>query len=62
MSNLCEEVDDCWQLACFTELCELLSFAADDSLSSLMADSLSLSPVLVKLTRHEINPDIVLLA
>ncbi|KAL2481452.1 E3 ubiquitin-protein ligase UPL4 [Abeliophyllum distichum] len=60
LSNLCEEVDDCMQLACLTELCELLSFATDGSLSSLMVDSLS--PILVKLTRHESNPDIVLLA
>ncbi|KAJ4704835.1 E3 ubiquitin-protein ligase UPL4 [Melia azedarach] len=57
---LSEEGDPSRQLTALTELCEVLSFAMEDSLSSMMADSLS--PVLVKLARLESNPDIMLLA
>ncbi|PSS23680.1 E3 ubiquitin-protein like [Actinidia chinensis var. chinensis] len=58
LSSLGQEVDESGTLAALTELCELLSFSTDSSLSSLMADSLS--PILVKLARHESNPDIML--
>ncbi|KAL0409876.1 UNVERIFIED_CONTAM: E3 ubiquitin-protein ligase UPL4 [Sesamum latifolium] len=60
LSSLSEEVEESGQLALLTELCELLSFCTDSSLSSLMVDSYS--PVLVRLARHESNPDIMLLA
>lgn len=60
LSSLGQEVDDSAVLAALTELCELLSFCTDSSVSSLMADTLS--PVLVKLARHETNPNIMLLA
>ncbi|KAG8376513.1 hypothetical protein BUALT_Bualt09G0071200 [Buddleja alternifolia] len=60
LSSLSEAVDESGQLAVLTELCELLSFSSDSSLSSLMVDSLS--PVLVRLARHESNPDIMLLS
>lgn len=60
LSSLSEETEDSGQLAVLTELCELLSFCTENSLSSLMSDSLA--PHLVKLARHETNPDIMLLA
>lgn len=60
LSNLTKEIEQSGQLAALTELCEMLSFCTDSSLSSWMADSYS--PVLVKLARHETNPDIMLLA
>lgn len=60
LTSLSEEVEESGQLAQLTELCELLSFCSDSSLSSPMVDSFS--PVLVKLARHESNPDIMLLA
>ncbi|KAL3531894.1 hypothetical protein ACH5RR_005415 [Cinchona calisaya] len=60
LSSLTEDIDESGQLAALTELCELLSFCTDSSLSGLMADSFS--PILVKLARHESNPDIMLLA
>nr|GMD67633.1 E3 ubiquitin-protein ligase UPL4 isoform X1 [Ipomoea batatas] len=60
LTSLTEESEESGQLAALTELCELLSFCTDSSLSSLMADSFS--PVLVRLARHEHNPDIMLLA
>ncbi|XP_027173820.1 E3 ubiquitin-protein ligase UPL4 isoform X1 [Coffea eugenioides] len=60
LSSLNEDHDESGQLAALTELCELLSFCTDNSLSGLMADSFS--PVLVKLARHESNPNIMLLA
>ncbi|KAJ6913754.1 E3 ubiquitin-protein ligase UPL4 isoform X1 [Populus alba x Populus x berolinensis] len=60
LSNLTEGTEPSGQLAALTELCEVLSFCTEDSLSSTMADSLS--PVLVMLSRHESNPDIMLLA
>ncbi|XP_052173032.1 E3 ubiquitin-protein ligase UPL4 isoform X2 [Diospyros lotus] len=60
LTSLGQVVDESETLATLTELCELLSFCADGALSSLMADSLS--PILVKLARHESNPDIMLLA
>ncbi|KAK9068485.1 hypothetical protein SSX86_012599 [Deinandra increscens subsp. villosa] len=42
------------------ELCEILSFCTDSSLSSLMANSLS--PILIKLAGIESNPEIMLLS
>ncbi|XP_075474736.1 E3 ubiquitin-protein ligase UPL4-like isoform X1 [Primulina tabacum] len=60
LSSLSEQFEESVQLALLTELCELLSFCSDSSLSSLMADSFS--PLLVKLARHEGNPDIILLS
>ncbi|KAK1562419.1 hypothetical protein Q3G72_011634 [Acer saccharum] len=58
--SLNDEGDPSRQLVALTELCEVLSFGTEDSLSSMMVDSLS--PVLVKLARYENNPDIMLLA
>ncbi|KAL6998251.1 E3 ubiquitin-protein ligase upl4 [Sarracenia purpurea var. burkii] len=55
-----QTIEESGILAALTELCELLSFCTDSSISSLMADSLS--PILVKLAKHESNPDIMLLA
>ncbi|KAB2035165.1 hypothetical protein ES319_D04G133100v1 [Gossypium barbadense] len=60
LSNLNEGNGGSGQLAALTELCEVLSFCNEDSLSSLMADSLS--PVLVKLAKNESNANIMLLA
>ncbi|XVE76239.1 hypothetical protein DITRI_Ditri12bG0156800 [Diplodiscus trichospermus] len=61
LSNLNEERNGgSGQLAALTELCEVLSFCNEDSLSSLMADTLS--PILVKLAKEESNADIMLLA
>lgn len=55
-----DEVDDSGVLAALTELCEVLSFCTESSLSSLTVDSLA--PVLVKHAKQETNPDIMLLA
>ncbi|KAF8096020.1 hypothetical protein N665_0319s0038 [Sinapis alba] len=60
MSRLSEENDPSLQLTGLTELCEVLSFCTEGSLSSVMADALS--RVLVKLAKHESNADIMLLA
>ncbi|XP_012082279.1 E3 ubiquitin-protein ligase UPL4 isoform X2 [Jatropha curcas] len=60
LSTLSEGTESSGLLAALTELCEVLSFCTEDSLSSMMADSLS--PVLVQHARHESNPDIMLLA
>ncbi|XP_065854953.1 E3 ubiquitin-protein ligase UPL4 [Euphorbia lathyris] len=60
LSNLTDGIEPSGQLAALTELCEVLSFSTEDSLSSMMADSLA--PVLVQFARHDSNPDIMLLA
>ncbi|KAJ8532872.1 hypothetical protein K7X08_015761 [Anisodus acutangulus] len=60
LSSLSKESDESVLLIALTELCELLSFSPDSSMSNLMADSYS--PFLVRLARHESNPDIMLLA
>lgn len=60
LSSLREETDPSGQLTGLTELCEVLSFCTEESLSSSIADMLS--PVLVKLSKHESNADIMLLA
>ncbi|KAF3538720.1 hypothetical protein F2Q69_00018299 [Brassica cretica] len=60
VTRLSEENDPSLQLTGLTELCEVLSFCTEDSLSSVMADLLS--RVLVKLAKHESNADIMLLA
>ncbi|CAH8269838.1 unnamed protein product [Arabidopsis lyrata] len=60
LASLTGETDPSGQLSELTELCEVLSFCTEESLSSVMADMLS--PVLVKLSKHENNADIMLLA
>ncbi|XP_054815351.1 E3 ubiquitin-protein ligase UPL4 isoform X2 [Prosopis cineraria] len=60
ISSLSEETEPSAQLAVLTELCEVLSFCTEGSLSSMTSDSLS--PLLVKLAKHESNPNIMLLA
>ncbi|KAL1200108.1 E3 ubiquitin-protein ligase UPL4 [Cardamine amara subsp. amara] len=60
LSSLRDETDPSLQLTGLTELCEVLSFCTEESLSSSMADMLS--PMLVKLAKHESNADIMLLA
>ncbi|KAG2310305.1 hypothetical protein Bca52824_021862 [Brassica carinata] len=60
MSRLSEENDPSLQLTGLTELCEVLSFCTEDSLSGVMADVLS--RVLVKLAKNESSGDIMLLA
>ncbi|CAN4121598.1 unnamed protein product [Withania somnifera] len=60
LSSLSKESEESALLAALTELCDLLSFSPDSSMSNLMADSLS--PVLVRLARRESNPDIMLFA
>ncbi|XP_050381252.1 E3 ubiquitin-protein ligase UPL4 [Argentina anserina] len=60
ISTLREEVDLSQQLVMLTELCEVLSFCSDDSLSG--DTSNSLSPILVKLAKDETSADIMLLA
>ncbi|KAI4369179.1 hypothetical protein MLD38_017656 [Melastoma candidum] len=58
--KLTEETDPSSQVTVLTELCEGLSFCVEDSLSSMLSDSFS--PILVRLARHDDNPDIMLLA
>ncbi|KAI5402306.1 E3 ubiquitin-protein ligase UPL3 [Lathyrus oleraceus] len=48
------------QVEALTQLCEMLSIASEDSLSSFSVDSFV--PVLVGLLNHESNPDVMLLA
>lgn len=60
LTSLTETVDDSEQLALLTELCDLLSFSGDSSLSSQIADSFA--PILVKLATHANIPDIMLLS
>ncbi|KAK2977601.1 hypothetical protein RJ640_007237 [Escallonia rubra] len=60
LSSLTGEVEQSGQLAALTELCEVLSFSTEDSFSNRMTDTLT--PVLVRLSGHESNPDIMLLA
>lgn len=58
--SLSNEVEESALIAALTELCELLPFCTEDSLSSVMV--LSLSPIVVKLSKHESNPDVMLLS
>ena len=58
--SLSNEVEESALLAALTELCELLPFCTEDSLSSLLVQSLS--PIIVKLSKHESNPDVMLLS
>lgn len=58
--NLNEKSDESTQQAALHELCELLSFSSDSTLSSLIADTLS--PILIKLAGHQSNPEIMLLS
>lgn len=60
LSILNGEIEGSNQEEALRELCEILSFCTDSSLSSLMANSLS--PVLIKLAGHENNPEIMLLS
>ncbi|KAL9235847.1 hypothetical protein vseg_010580 [Gypsophila vaccaria] len=60
LSSLSNEGESSVQLAALTELCELLSFSVEESISSTLANQLA--PLLVKLAKHEHNPDIMLLA
>ncbi|KAL8149850.1 hypothetical protein AgCh_006752 [Apium graveolens] len=58
--SLSNEVEESALLAALTELCELLPFCTEDSLSSVMVQSLS--PIVVKLSKYESNPDVMLLS
>ncbi|KAH9605620.1 hypothetical protein KSS87_002672 [Heliosperma pusillum] len=60
ISSLSNDADPSVQLVALTELCELLSFAVGDSITSPLTNQLV--PLLVKLAKHESNPDIILLA
>ncbi|KAK4776672.1 hypothetical protein SAY86_005360 [Trapa natans] len=60
LSNLVNEEDPSAQVSTLMELCELLSFCTEDSLSSIILDLLS--PILVNLAKDSDNPDIMLLA
>ncbi|CAN0926806.1 E3 ubiquitin-protein ligase UPL4 [Linum grandiflorum] len=60
LTNMNEGSESSAKLAALTQLCEVLAFCTEDSLSTVMADSLS--PVLVRCARDESNPDIMLLA
>lgn len=60
LSSLTADPEESVQLAALTELCEVLAFCSDSSLSGLMVDSFS--PHLVKLATHESNPNIMLLS
>lgn len=60
LSKLTEETEPSGQVAVLTDLCEVLSFCTEDSLSSMLSDSFS--PILVKLAWHDTNPDTMLLA
>ncbi|KAI3442972.1 HECT domain-containing protein [Psidium guajava] len=60
LSSLNNETEPSGQLAVLTELCEVLSFCTEDSLSSMLADAFS--PILVKLAMHDSNPEMMLLA
>ncbi|GAB4856730.1 E3 ubiquitin-protein ligase upl4 [Ancistrocladus abbreviatus] len=60
LQSLSDEVECSGQLAALTELCELLSFCTENSISSMLSDQLA--PILVRFSKEETNPDIVLLA
>ncbi|XP_021751622.1 E3 ubiquitin-protein ligase UPL4-like isoform X2 [Chenopodium quinoa] len=60
VSCLSNDAEPSGQLAALTELCELLSFCTEDSISSLIADRFT--SALVKLAKHENSPDIMLLS
>ncbi|GJZ75041.1 E3 ubiquitin protein ligase UPL4 isoform X1 [Tanacetum coccineum] len=52
--------DESMQQAALRELCEILSFSSDSTLSSLIDDTLF--PILIKLAGHQSNPEIMLLS
>ncbi|KAD3337492.1 hypothetical protein E3N88_33012 [Mikania micrantha] len=60
LSILNGETEESTQQDALRELCEILSFCTDSSLSSLMANSLS--PILIKMAGHETDPEIMLLS
>ncbi|KAI3896011.1 hypothetical protein MKW92_017974 [Papaver armeniacum] len=53
-----ENTDVSGQLSSLTELCDVLSFCTESSIS--VSTAAALSPLLVKLARHKSNPDIML--
>ena len=55
ISSLSGLTEPSLQLAVLTELCEVLSFCTEGSISSMTSDLLS--PLLVKLAQHESNPE-----
>ena len=60
ISSLSGQTEPSGQFAVLTELCEVLSFCTEGSLSSMTSDLLS--PLLVKLANRESNPDIMMLS
>nr|KYP43929.1 E3 ubiquitin-protein ligase UPL4 [Cajanus cajan] len=58
ISSLSGQTEPSYQLAALTKLCEVLSFCTEGSLSSMTSDLLS--PLLVKLAKHESDPAIML--
>ncbi|XP_047337060.1 E3 ubiquitin-protein ligase UPL4 [Impatiens glandulifera] len=60
LSSLSQRGDQSGTLAALTELCELLAFCPEGSLSNLVVDSFS--PILINLAKNEINPDTILLS
>ena len=60
LSSLGEESDTSAQILLLTDLCEVLSFCMESSLSSTTSDSLSI--ILVNLVKLDSNSEIVLLA
>ncbi|KAK4491448.1 hypothetical protein RD792_002198 [Penstemon davidsonii] len=60
LSGLTADGEEGKQVEALTQLCEMLSIALEESLSTFSVDSFV--PVLVGLLNHESNPDIMLLA
>ncbi|KAK9158171.1 hypothetical protein Scep_004745 [Stephania cephalantha] len=60
LASLKDEASADRQLSALTELCDVLSFCTESSIACFSGGTFA--PVLVKLTKHENNPDIVLLA
>ncbi|XP_077239573.1 ubiquitin-protein ligase 4 [Tasmannia lanceolata] len=60
LSSLEDDSEPCSQLAALRELCDFMSFWSESSLPGFSLDSFV--PILVKLSKHEINPDVMLLA
>ncbi|GAB2240684.1 hypothetical protein Droror1_Dr00021202 [Drosera rotundifolia] len=60
ITRLIDEADCSGQLVALTELCELLSFSTEGSISNALSDQLA--PLLVKLARQEAYPDVMLMA
>ncbi|GAB2254951.1 hypothetical protein Droror1_Dr00008729 [Drosera rotundifolia] len=60
ITRLIDEADCSGQLVALTELCELLSFSTEGSISNALSDQLA--PLLAKLARQEAYPDVMLMA